>query len=542
MVHRKRIYLAILLGFAVGAFIYFINIGEAFRLENYILDGQTYDRIVSEREKCDGELLRKIMFEEEPLFYDRMSHTFYYSVDKKNKQGYNPVVTLNKSKGVEFSLREERITDELIQSGRRIECMVYDDTRYEPYTLAVTTLPIMSIETEGNIFDNDVRMEMTLFDNRAETGIRRWESEGIIARRGRTTKDYEKVGYKVSLNDKLPLMGMRRDDDWVLYAGYNDQEKIRNVFSCNLWKNSCAANNAFGIDNGVEYRYLELLINGNYEGLYALGYRIDDKQMGINPAADSGCVYKKVDYYSEYPVTRSEDGSIPDYEISSNLMNSGQEAEKWQMLYDFYEGIWQYRDNDDWLMESIDIDNSIDMHLFINLVQGEDNAKGPLTKNMYITAVRTEQGGYRFLYTPWDLDITWGNVWLHKAKNYTLPYLFTPDNHVLWESGSLYELLCNGNEEIWERFLNRYWELRAGPWSDRTILEQLDQYEEQIFDSGAYVREQERWPNGSYVRTEKRLSSFKQYVLERLASMDSYYETLPDAFEGRQDHMDGGER
>lgn len=535
MVHKKRIVLTFLAVFMMGLLLGFINMGEFFRLEKYILDGQAYDLLVSERRECDGELLKDIMFDGEALFYDRMSHTYYYSVVEDNEHGYNPVVTLKKRAGeLKFALREERITDELISSGRKIECMVYNDTSYEPYVLVVTTLPLMSIEAEGYMSDDDVQMEMTLFDNRAETEIRLWKSEGIIARRGRTTSTYEKTGYKVVLTDKIPLAGMRRDDDWVLYAGYNDQEKIRNVFCCNLWKNTCAMNNSFGIDNGVEYRYLELFINGTYEGLYALGYKIDDKQMGVNPAADNGCIYKKVDWHSEYPVEKAKDGSVPDYEIASKITSEELEAEKWQDLYDFYEGIMQHRNDDEWLCESVDIDNIIDMHLFLNLVQGEDNVKGSLTKNMYITAKRTESDKFCYLYTPWDLDITWGNVWLHKAKNYTLPYEFTPEQNIIWESGSLYELLCNGNEDIWDRYLNRYWELREDAWSEQTLMKQLDDYEAQIFDSGAYVRDQERWINGSYVPVETRLSVFKQYVLERLAETDRYYESLPQNFKGRE--------
>lgn len=502
-----------------------INAGEADRLENYILDEQTYDQLMSERQECDGLLLKGLVFGGEDLFYDRMSHTFYYSVPEGDKQGYNPVVSLREmGEEIKFAIYEERITDELIQNGRKMACMAYDDTNYEPYTLVVTTLPVMSIEAAGYMSDDDVEMEMTLFDNRADVGVRVWQSKGTIARRGRTTRSYEKTGYKLVLSDKLSLLGMRRDDDWVLYAGYNDQEKIRNVFSCNLWKNSCAKNNSFGIDNGVEYRYAELLINGMYEGLYALGYRIDDKQMRVDAAADNGCVYKKVNFHSEFPITLTEEGTVPDYEISSRLVSKEQEQEKWQALYDFYDGLWQHRDDDSWLMDSIDIDNSIDMHLFLNLVQGVDNVDGPLIKNMYITAKKTGQGKVRYLYTPWDLDITWGNSWLFEAHNYTIPYDLAPEDQVIWESGSLYQLLCNENREIMERYRRRYQELRAGVWSDQAILEQLDEYEAQIFDSGAYVREQERWTGGSYVAAKTRLSDFKRYVLARLAAMDRSFE------------------
>ncbi|MCX4323786.1 MAG: CotH kinase family protein [Lachnospiraceae bacterium] len=539
---RKQIGLAVLSLLAMAFMWLFIRVGESDRLENYILDEAVYDGIVSGRRECDGELLKEIMFGGESLFYDRMSHTFYYSVPEDDEHGYNPVVTLRKTGGgVKFSVREEGITDELVSSGRKITCMAYNDEAYEPYTLVVTTLPLMSIEAEGYMSDADVQMEMTLFDNRADTRVRSWESAGTISRRGRTTRSYEKTGYKVELSKKLSLLGMRRDDDWVLYAGYNDQEKIRNVFSCNLWKNSCAMNNSFGIDNGVEYRYIELFINGMYEGLYAFGYKIDDKQMGVNAGADNGCIYKKVNYCSEYPVTWTEEGTIQDYEISSRQLSADREAEKWKRLCEFYEGILNHQDDDAWLLESIDLDNSIDMHLFLNLVQGEDNAKGPFTKNMYITARKTEEGGYRYLYTPWDLDITWGNIWVFEEHNYTVPYALTPEDSVIWTSGSLYELLCNGNREVRERYLARYRELRAGAWSEEALLEQLDSFEAQIFDSGAYVRDRERWVNGSYVADETRLSTFKQYVLERLAAMDDYFDRIESGEQDFPPRFSGGE-
>lgn len=541
---RKRVGLAVLFVAAIVTLVIFLEVGEADRLEHYILDKAAYDEIANGRRECDGELLQDLMFGGETLFYDRMTHTWYYSVPEGDEEGYNPVVTVNKRKKgkVKFSLREEGITDELISAGRKIACMAYDDEAYEPYTLVITTLPLMSIEAEGYMSDYDVEMEMTLYDNREDAGVRLWRSEGKIARRGRTTRNYEKTGYKVELKDKYALLGMRRDDDWVLYAGYNDQEKIRNVFSCNLWKNSCAGNNAFGIDNGVEYRYLEVFINGSHEGLYALGYRIDDKQMGISAKSDNGCIYKKINYYSEYPVTWTEEGTVPDYEITSKHMGAVRETEKWQALYDFYEGIRLHREDDEWLLNSIDVDNSIDMHLFLNLVQGVDNVRGPLTKNMYLTALRTEEDGWRYLYTPWDLDITWGNVWVYEAPNYTVAYGLTPEDSVIWTSGSLYELLTNGNQEVRERYLARYRELRAGAWSEETILEMLDRYEAQIFDSGAYIRDRERWVNGSYTAAETRLSAFKQYVLDRLAAMDRYYERIaagesdfPPLFSGEPD-------
>ena len=61
----------------------------------------------------------------------------------------------------------------------------------------------------------------------------------------------------------------RIDDDWILTSMYSDYEKIRNVFSMNLWHEISELSN--------EYRYVEVYINNNYHGLYALTYPIDNK-------------------------------------------------------------------------------------------------------------------------------------------------------------------------------------------------------------------------------------------------------------------------
>ena len=83
------------------------------------------------------------------------------------------------------------------------------------------------------------------------------------------------------------VLGMRCDGDWMLYAGYNDQEKIRNVFSANLWYESCAENNIFDVKNGMEYRYVETFFNDHYMGLYAIGFPIDELQLELQHALKS---------------------------------------------------------------------------------------------------------------------------------------------------------------------------------------------------------------------------------------------------------------
>ena len=51
----------------------------------------------------------------------------------------------------------------------------------------------------------------------------------------------------------------------------------------------------------------------------------------------------------------------------------------------------------------------------------------------------------------------------------------------------------------------------------------LNDYEARIFDSGAYLREMARWPDGTYEDPALKLSAFKEYVFKRIAVCDKTY-------------------
>ena len=54
----------------------------------------------------------------------------------------------------------------------------------------------------------------------------------------------------------------------------------------------------------------------------------------------------------------------------------------------------------------------------------------------------------------------------------------------------------------------------------------IDALEQDIYGSGAYLRDMERWPDGTYQDPALGLSVFKDYVLKRYTSMDTYISGL----------------
>ncbi|MDE6213417.1 MAG: CotH kinase family protein, partial [Lachnospiraceae bacterium] len=175
---------------------------------------------------------------------------------------------------------------------------------------------------------------------------------------------------------------------------------------------------------------------------------------------------------------------------------------------------------------SIDIDNVIDNYLFYTLTQGTDNVSKEYVKNQYFS-IHNRQGKVIAMYSPWDMDDTWGKTWrgdfpVNEQQPYTISEKY---NHVM-ESGVVNQLIANGDGSIWEKIFDKYRYLRENGWSDENVNSLLDEYEENIFASGAYLRDMERWPEGDYTDAAVGMNTFRTFVMGRLQEFDEYFERL----------------
>ena len=495
-----------------------------------------YETLMEQRTETQEELLLGLSFNDYKAVYDSLERCFYYSMIKDDPEAYDPMVGYTGRDGsVKLAVKNINISDEMIADNVTIQLLAYDKGHYREYYIKCTTLPIVSIHFYEEPMDTDVDITFELFDNRAEVQKRELISEGKMRIRGVTTASYEKKGYKVTLVENLKdenpeenqqsVLGMRSDGDWILYAGYNDQEKIRNVFSANLWYETCADNNMFGVKNGMEYRYVEAFFNDHYMGLYGIGFPIDELQLELEQ-------HLKNDNVSEFMLKKmrwSENiENDPEYEAMLNSYEfqwSEDEVfteENRKKAIEYHHILDTATEDDiDTLYDMADIGNAIDVYLFYNLIQGVDNAHEGDTKNLYLTYRAYGEEG-RFLITPWDFDLSWGNEYNWAASYATGQYSYGLETNLIMDKNPVHRLLENDDEQIKELILKRYGELRRSGWSEEAVMQMLDEYEKEIFDSGAFEREAMRWPHAHYIGKEEKLSQFKQYVKERLLVMDEY--------------------
>ncbi len=534
---RKKQISVVVLSLSILVIIYLLFFGDkAVRFSECQQDEAMLKNIMSVREESMHSLLHVLYFNDQKLILDIGTNTWYYSLDEVRMDADNPYITYETEAGnVQIAIERAVITQELIANNQPIKLVAYNDTSYSVYTIKVTLLPIMEITHAGEVTDENTPMYMRLYDNRVDATQRVTVSDGWMHIRGGTSRSYAKNSFKLALITKslgenirqndVSLLGMRQDDDWILYAAYNDQEKVRNVFSSNLWHETCAGNNSFGLDNGVEYKFIELFMNGQYYGLYALGYKLDEKQVGIDKADTENpeYMYKKSYWDPESNENYDEEkyGDVNGYELETQ----GAE-EAWIPLREYYGKLYTVNTvENDVLAKAVDMGSAVDVYIYYNLIQGADHVDERSIHNTFLTA-KWRDGKYVMLYSPWDMDQAWGNIWNDNARNWCKPYGVAPEDNYILQCGSVAELVKRQDQEVLKMIVDRYCELRDEAWSDEHINELIDGYEVDIYQSGAYLREMERWPEGTYTEPQKRLSDFRAYVMERFYHTDMYYANL----------------
>ncbi|MGP6140591.1 CotH kinase family protein [Jeotgalibaca sp. A127] len=501
------------------------------------------NQIKDERQERAETIELDIFFNEQQLIFDKQSQTYFYPIIGESENAANPKVSSQAHNGNDYRIlfEGEGISQETIGQNKQHKILVYGDEWYQEFNLVVTTLPIFSIDLDDpfinkGIGDHDKDAMVTLYDtdSQATPSQRKIVSKAQVRYRGASSRIFPQKQIRVSLkimslgrnirNNHLSLLNMREDDDWILYAPYNDPEKMRNTLSNNLWYDTMADNNRFAIKNGTQGRFVEVFINGDYWGIYTLMHPIDAKQLELEENEDP----RKTDYYyrmvSNHPIDYTQfDGSVKDnvilpVELRFPEKNTDHKA-KWDpgirhsvLMRQFSEESQAY------LYEQTDIGNQIDYWLFLTLTRAVDNYR----KNRnYIAKYDGEQ--HVVLESPWDLDLTWGHNWSGEEELRAI-FVDQVNQYTMFYPSFISSNVDQNNQEIIRMIVERYTELRQGGWSDEAMAQRLDEMIADIYGSGAIERNHDRWERSAYTGNPE---PFKDYVLQRLQGMDQFiYEQI----------------
>ncbi len=140
--------------------------------------------------------------------------------------------------------------------------------------------PIVKITTNGNVIQDDPKVSVTfqIIDNGA--GVMNnttdlpngYDGYCGIETRGNSTQGHGKDSYSVELwtaggvDTSAIIMSMPKEEDWILHANHFDRTFIQNIFSYRV--------SASMGHYAPRARFCEVLIDGNYQGLYIMTERI----------------------------------------------------------------------------------------------------------------------------------------------------------------------------------------------------------------------------------------------------------------------------
>ncbi len=456
-----------------------------------------------------------------PLPVDYIEKTFYVPVNMESDEwetleftSGNPELSLLFSE--DFTQYDKK---QLIAEGRDIEFLVYNDTEFSTYHLVFTGLPVIDISTaEGIDTGTEISGNAVFYGTDfSAQGIQASDYHGHV--RGNTSTLYPKKGYKLNLTkqkedgnveqNKLSLFDLRKDDDWILYAIYNDESKLRVKLCIDLWNELGAKRVSPGSTYNSNFTYVELIVDESYYGMYALMEPIDAKQLKLG---SDDYLYKRKGQNILSPEAfrqaKNPEEEVLGFEIKAGTLTK----DAWLPMAEFSRVVTASDEEfAKTIGDLIDEDNAMRLWLYIQVITGVDQ----VYKNAFYTA-KKEGDSYRFYFAPWDMDLTWGNISGNAEPLYTEFHEELKQTSLDWEPGNrLVRLNVNGAAEKMQKL---YGELRRTCLSDEAMEERISGLNHIVRDSGAYERDRIRWPEGAYADDCRIVLN---YAKERLEYLDT---------------------
>ncbi|NQU86945.1 MAG: CotH kinase family protein, partial [Mariniphaga sp.] len=157
-------------------------------------------------------------------------------------------------------------------------------------TLVNSNLPIVVINTNGATIPDEpkARAHMGIIsnsdgkDNNIHGSFEGYDGNIAIEVRGSSSQMFEKKSYGLELRDEAwadmdaSLLGMPEEEDWILYGPYMDKSLLRNVVTFTL--------DATLGHYSPKCRYVELVLNNEYKGLYVLMEKVKRDKNRVNIA------------------------------------------------------------------------------------------------------------------------------------------------------------------------------------------------------------------------------------------------------------------
>lgn len=463
-----------------------------------------------------------------PLGYDAKSNTFYCTLGLDSGSDWPDILlTAPRAEGVAICFSDDYTydwCDQAISEGYSYELLAYTDKEYHYFNLVFSGLPIVSLYS-GDSIGTEYTPIYSSVSSAQHTPVKSLAKAHL---RGCSSMSSDKPSFRLEFHtisqngkdkkDSISVLGMPADSDWLLIANPTDPTRLRNHLAWTLWRLWNSEQDAFSL---LQSQMVEVFVNDEYMGLYQLMQRIDSDaeiaRMGGDIRTD--CAFRTTKPGSE------RDRLIMDYKDTIDAHLRIQKApqnfteEGAFRIIESYSEIANVRetmlDDDTFTLKAescLDVPGIINYFLFSSAVSlWQDN----VCNNLYIWALK-EQDGYRYTYSPWDMD----RSFLPERAQFfqDMPLVDYPDGiclDLMVPCRLLALDVSNSRQILWSIWSEK----RSTILSDDAVFQLFSDAEDLVNHSGAYVRESRRWHgNGEPLN----ISDVSGYAINHLNAVDRF--------------------
>lgn len=412
-----------------------------------------------------------------------------------------------------------------------------------------TTLPVISLHLDPDAEiskETSAPAELVVVDAQRRTaGQPVFRSRSAVHWRGATASTFEKKSYAVALQDAAggaldaDIFGITSDDKWILDAMAVDFSRMRNRLCFDIWNSLSELADADMKRNGTVGYFVELVLNGKYQGLYCLSDKVNRKLLGLKKikgmpdgsASYRGLLYKcsRNDFSTRSLILPDEDRPTDGtmwFDWDLEYPDDYPAPEAWQPLMDLmrFTGSAAERPEEveEHLHEHFYEGNAVTFPVFMFACMLTDN----MMHNTYLS-VRDLTRDSRFWITPWDLDASFGrDGWGNRLNNHADSW------NVVQGAEPFHSLFADRDSRFFRDMALRWEELRDDQLSVQTVCARIQAYADLLDKSGAWQRERERWNghigiNGNEIDLSESAADEAEYMQTWYASN---YEHLQHMF------------
>ena len=387
------------------------------------------------------------------------------------------------------------------------------------YTLYFTPLPLLSVTADVDI-PNDYKIAAD-FSYADEEQL--FTSVVGIELRGGFSIDFPKKTYDLEFwQDETgaetldaQFGDLRSDDDWILDALYNEPLRLRSHVSHRLWLDIHTP----GYESeepearaGADLRYVELFLNGRYNGLYNLSEQIDRKLLKLKKFNGNirGELYKGATRnvgVVDFEVLTDYDNALRSWSGYEYKYPSATDTTEWGLLHALKDFVINAPDAEftAHVWDRFHYENFLDYFIFLNLLRALDNTG----KNIYVAKYQT---GEPYFYVPWDLDGVFGT--LHDGSEE-----FVSDDIL---ANEFHNRVIALDPQNYSADVSARWAtLRETTLNEATLLGRFSAHYQFLSENKLYEREAMVYPNYDFGNAH--LDYLNDWLHDRLVFLDDYF-------------------